>query len=113
MSLTQATAKGNRPYQEDRSFTLETPEYLAFGVLDGHGGDHCATFCSQALPAAIERQSTMFEFSQVLRDVFSTVNEATKRFDDGCAASVVIIDKVRNQAHIAILGDAPVYGKAG
>jgi serine/threonine protein phosphatase PrpC len=110
MSLTQATAKGSRSYQEDRSFTLETAGYLVLGVLDGHGGDYCVKFCEAAFPEHIQEWlNNEDDLSFVLKYSFADINARTEFMTEGCAASVIIIDKERKQAHVAILGDAPVY----
>jgi len=108
--ITSATAKGSRPYQEDRSFTFETPEYLAFGVLDGHGGATCAEYCAHQFPLML--QDWRDDTTLVLKESFADINERTKGMHDGCAASVVLINAKRNQVHVAVLGDSPVLVKS-
>jgi serine/threonine protein phosphatase PrpC len=112
--ITQATAKGSRSYQEDRSFTFETPEYLALGVFDGHGGSQCAEHCAEEFPKILKYWlDNEDDVSLVLKETFSEINADTKHMRDGCAASVVLINAKRNQVHVAVLGDSPVLVELG
>jgi len=49
--ITEAEAKGSRPYQEDRHFISTMDEGFLLGVFGGHGGDEAAAFCVEELPA--------------------------------------------------------------
>ena len=46
---TNATAKGLRPYQEDRAFVSIMPEGTLFAVFDGHGGDEVSKLACDEL----------------------------------------------------------------
>ena len=110
--ITTATAKGRREYQEDRSFTFETPEVIVLGVFDGHGGTKCAEHCVAKMPNIIAYWlANEDDLTLVLKESFAKVNADTFQMYDGAAASVVIIDKEHMQAVVAILGDSPVLIK--
>ena len=110
--ITTATAKGSRPYQEDRSFTLETPAYLAFGVFDGHGGSQCAEHCVEEFPKVLKYwMDNEDDVTLLLKETFEEIAEDTNHMRDGCAASVVLINAQRTRVTVAVLGDSPVLVK--
>lgn len=107
--ITQATALGLRPYQEDRFFSFEFPEHIILGVFDGHGGEETAAKVAELMPKRLAYWlDNEDDLSLVLKESFAEVNTETKWMEEGSAASVVIIDKDRRQAAVAILGDSPV-----
>lgn len=105
--ITTATAKGRRPYQEDRSFVFETVEGVLLGVFDGHGGDEVSSFLAQMVPnfwGAIDGDS----YIHALYKIFEMANSLTKEYHVGSTASVVFIPTNKKTAYIAVLGDSPV-----
>ena len=104
MKISQATAKGSRPYQEDRSFVLPTAKGLYMGVFDGHGGDACAEYCVKKFPAIL--QCTFY-----LYDAMGILADETRMMHTGSTASVVFIPKGEASVEVAVIGDSPVVVK--
>jgi serine/threonine protein phosphatase PrpC len=112
MKISTATAKGTRPYQEDKYFTLHTKEGLYLhtkeglylGVFDGHGGAECSAFCADVFPSILQRKP-------VLQDALEELNVETRSMHSGSTASVVFLPKGNTKAHVAVLGDSPVIIK--
>src|ERR1700676_5335816 len=48
--ITSASAKGQRPYQEDRLFTATYEQGTLLAVFDGHGGNEVSQFAAEAFP---------------------------------------------------------------
>lgn len=111
--ISQATAKGRRPYQEDRFFTASLPQGLLFGVFDGHGGEDCAQKASDLFPGIFA--DSIGEPGQSAEEAlyfsFISLVSATLDHEDGSTASVVYIPWSSDRAYVAVLGDSPVIVK--
>jgi serine/threonine protein phosphatase PrpC len=111
--MTQATAKGNRSYQEDRSVVYWVPDegYL-LATFDGHGGSECADHCAKVLVPLIHSLPRTDRLTEdVIHDVFKTLNDETETMGPGCAASIAFIPKDGTSVIVGVLGDAPVLVK--
>src|SRR5262249_11057155 len=104
MSITVASAKGLRAYQEDRSVIHTTDDGVLLGVLDGHGGAEVAEKAMRAIPAAWEKSNG--SPADRLRATVAELAAITQADHSGAALSLVYASN--GEAHIAILGDAPV-----
>ena len=91
VTVTAATAIGQRDYQEDRFLTTQlTPELFVACVADGHGGFQCAEFCIQKLKhillANLERKQGVpnFRLETYLETVIGQLSQQwdTHVFDD-------------------------------
>ena len=108
--ITTATAKGRRPYQEDRILWSSVPEGTLFGVFDGHGGDEVAAFLAAELPkfwSAIDGDN----YEHALHKIFVMAALTTQEFHAGSTASVVFIPADEQTAYVAVLGDSPVLAE--
>lgn len=110
---THATAKGSRPYQEDRYFTANMPDGFCFGVFDGHGGETVAQIASEKFPIylAEELGEPGITVPLALAKAFAKINSATLSFGSGSTASVAFIPNSSDLVHTAVLGDSPIIVK--
>lgn len=109
MKITTATAKGRRPYQEDRFITHQFDDGLLIAVFDGHGGDKTSQFAVDNVVGLW--QSSAGQPKTRMATLFRSLNALTKDFDAGSTASIVFIPKSNRQAIVGILGDSPVLIK--
>lgn len=112
-TLTQASEKGRRPYQEDRSVVYWVPDegYL-LATFDGHGGSECADWCAKNLVEIYHVTREEFDNeTDVISGIFNLLNAGTDTMGPGCAASIAFIPKDASKAVVGILGDAPVLIK--
>ena len=114
-AVTSATHMGRRPYQEDRHFVEEGPDYTLFGVFDGHGGEGCAEWCAGRFPAAFRGIWTDLRparkqdvWSWALRQAFADVSKGSEGFVPGCTASVALIPAAAADVYVGGVGDSPV-----
>ncbi len=122
MNITNATAQGNRPYQEDRFVVSDQAGGKLVAVMDGHGGAEVADRIAKALPAlwrkhvvdikpdgvgymSVALYGTMVE---VIGEVFGDIHALTSGMDAGSTISIVFIPDAKNEILVAILGDSPV-----
>lgn len=115
-AVDSVTAKGLRPYQEDRSFSLTATEGLCFGVFDGHGGNRCSEYLadnfSEAFMTVLEsdlEDENIWEAR--LRETFKSLNLATQAYADGSTGSVVFLPWEGDRVYTAVLGDSPIILK--
>lgn len=107
-SVTFATRKGPRSYQEDRHYETYVPhrKWHLLAVMDGHSGmdvsDFCANNIFRMLPLDEGRPENR------LSSLVNNLNSATRQYRAGSTFSGVIISEDSNTASIAILGDSPV-----
>jgi serine/threonine protein phosphatase PrpC len=101
MNVTHASAKGHRPYMEDFSNVIETPQGVYCAVWDGHGGPDVAAYAVAALP-------TILHTRPELKDALAELNSQTRHMDAGSTASLVFIPTDESRVDVAVLGDSPV-----
>lgn len=112
---TQASEKGQRGYQEDRSVVYWIPDegYL-LAVFDGHGGFETAEYCAKNLIEIyyeVRNNLLVPNFETIMRGIFQVLNKRTQHMGSGCAASIAIIKADGSEVITGILGDAPVLVK--
>lgn len=107
VTFTTATAKGLRPYQEDRFVTHVTNEGVLLAVFDGHGGESTAEFCHKALDETWDFFAGDEPEVRLKRTV-AKLNDFTQFNHDGSTASLVFIPEGAAKAFVAVLGDSPV-----
>lgn len=97
--------QGWRILMEDAHFAMAelpgVPEFAAFGVMDGHGGDIVARFCKEHLPAEIGSGYSSKDVSGTLVNAFHRMDEmlieqAKKGWTGnpdwvGCTANVCLV----------------------
>jgi serine/threonine protein phosphatase PrpC len=106
--VTCATARGPRPYQQDRfsAVQVSNPDGLLLVVADGHrsGGEFVAQKCIDLLPKLLSAQTG--EMQDRISNAVFELCRMTADLDAGSTVSAVHI--VDNVAHVAFLGDSPV-----
>jgi serine/threonine protein phosphatase PrpC len=110
--MTQASAKGHRSYQEDRSVVYWVPEegYL-LATFDGHGGEECADYCAKRLISLyheIRNSLLIVNYENLMRAIFHYLHDETEHMGPGCAASIAFIPANGYETIVGVLGDAPV-----
>jgi len=113
--MTQATDKGKRAYQEDRSVVYWVPDegYL-LATFDGHGGSECADYCAKNLVELYYKaykQEFCTSYESLLKTIFHFLNQNTDSMGSGCAASIAFIPKDGSSVVVGVLGDAPILVK--
>ena len=101
-NITHATARGPRPYQEDRLVTLTNGERSLLVVLDGHGGAEVAEHCVKRLKTLDmfpETESGMLGMVQIL---------AAETSDMEAGSTLSMVSVTPEGAIVAVLGDSPV-----
>jgi serine/threonine protein phosphatase PrpC len=108
-TVTVASERGPREYQEDRYVVSETARGLLLAVLDGHGGAEVADHVATVLPAVVERAWTSATGpDDVLRRAIVMCAADTARARAGTTLSVVLLPSTQTRAWVAVLGDSPV-----
>ena len=102
MSVTAATARGPRPYQEDRSVITVHGDTVLLAVLDGHGGADVAEHCALHLRALEDLPTTEANIYRLVRDLAIEVAD----HEAGSTLSLMVIRP--DAAIVAVLGDSPV-----
>lgn len=135
LTITHATAKGRRPYQEDTYFFYTNSQGTLAAVFDGHGGDDVSTLCKNYLSGEPlfeedfeDDDTVLIDFPKKLvtsktpgwdvleavqppkklKELFENLNVLTASYRQGSTASVVWIPKTEKKAYIAVLGDSPI-----
>lgn len=117
--ITSDTKKGPRPYQEDRSLSLVSPngKSVLLVVMDGHGGEDVAEFCIHEIQHAWEFPvgKTSVMVGDALKALVRHLHQKTKDYASGSTFSAVHICRSPYQATCAVLGDSPIciYDVAG
>jgi len=101
MNITAATAKGQRPYQEDTFINVELPQGRLLGVFDGHGGDEASKFMAENFVG-------LFEETGSLRLAFRLAAQHLKDYEAGTTASVVLVPTDSHTVFTAVVGDSPI-----
>jgi len=114
-SVTSATAKGQRPYQEDRLFTSTMEEGTLIAVFDGHGGDEVSHLASEKLPsifaAEIAEEGAAGRIPDVLRNCVQKLNIMTQSEEPGSTISLAFIPAKGDMVTCAVMGDSPIIIK--
>lgn len=111
-SVSSATNKGRRPYQEDRFFSTSLSSGLLLGVFDGHGGADCAERANNSFAHFFDYEIGVDSRpANALLEAFASVNEETAYMEDGTSASIAFIPWSADRVWIAVLGDSPVIVK--
>ena len=107
------SAKGPRPYQEDRYVVDElTKNTIIAGVFDGHGGYEVAEMC--ASESAKTMRSIIREEHDVgiaIRELYKRLDEMTKRFHDHVGSTAAIVVTKDDQVLFSNCGDAMILMK--
>lgn len=108
--ITQATAKGNRSYQEDTHVSLVIPDKgVLFGVFDGHGGYEVSAYCARNVEGMFMRSlqagaSPLFALEETVANLAAN----TGYFEAGSTVSLVYIPEEGSVIFTAVLGDSPI-----
>lgn len=114
MNITTHTEQKSRPYQEDRFFVKELPSgETILGVFDGHGGHWVADYAAKFTPYFFRSLLKSNSYYSTMFKVIERLNNKTNHFYSGSTVSLVLIDKDKTNAYVAILGDSPVIIKDG
>jgi serine/threonine protein phosphatase PrpC len=107
------TAKGPRPYQEDRYVVEQVcKNHLVMGVFDGHGGYQVAEMCAgESAKTLKDVLRTQPDVAIGIRMLFQRLDDKAKQYDShtGCTAAVVVIKD--EQVICANCGDAMILMK--
>jgi protein phosphatase 1L len=107
MRITSGQELGQRPYQEDRFVVIEDIEKdrTLIAVFDGHSGSRAVDTLATSLPDVLRRYVDR-EPVDLIKTVYTYLDEKTKDIDSGSTASMALItpDKVV----LAVLGDSPI-----
>jgi len=113
-AYTAATAKGQRPYQEDRHIAFHTlNDGMVFAVADGHGGYTTAQYVVDILQNLWDAHAmaNLGTPKTWLSLIVRRLAEDTEYFADGCTLSIVYVPPTEAKAYVAVLGDSPVIIK--
>ena len=112
-SISSATHKGRRPYQEDRFFTLTAEQGTLVAVFDGHGGDECSQRCSEDFPVlfADAISAPKITVRKALERSIHNLAVQTDYFVPGTTLSAVFIPARGNFVTAAVIGDSPIIIK--
>lgn len=108
LKISTGTAQGARDYQEDRLVVAYPAGGMLFAVIDGHGGHVVAERVKTRLITLWEQFAATPTIEQRLQNVFAALHTENEFSHDGAAVSVVYLGDDGREAHVAILGDAPV-----
>lgn len=118
MSLTHATARGTRPYQEDRFLIKEVKLAQDAGVflavMDGHGGDDASSFCADFMDRtaiAIATKDKKVVGQGETMKIFQLLSEQTSEMRSGSTLSLAFVSYQHNKVIVGVLGDSPVIIK--
>jgi serine/threonine protein phosphatase PrpC len=116
MKITEATAQGPLPYQEDRKIVYQDMDgNTLLAVFDGHGGDTAAVLAASSLVDSYLTRQHCENKIGILTGIFEDLDFVTSASESGTTASIVYINPNQDKAYVAVLGDSPVLicGKEG
>ena len=110
---TSATHKGQRPYQEDRFFTVSCPKGLLIGVFDGHGGEHVSHLASEEFPGIFADEITEPKATprKALKKAIKKIVSMTQSNAAGSTLSLAYIPYRGGTVTCAVMGDSPIIIK--
>lgn len=117
LSITTATMKGQRSYQEDRLVVHQDERGTLLAVIDGHGGQLTAEFAAKHLVEHFNEQYELLTSMAdqvdnlplaILESTIVRLGERLQSFDNGAVISAVFSNDTE-EIYVAILGDAPVF----
>ncbi len=108
-TISNATAQGNRDYQEDRLVIARIPDGTLLAIADGHGGDVVAEYISQNLLRTwLQFDDLETDGDTLIKKVFAALHQDTKHMHSGSTLSLAFIDDTNSNVAVAVLGDSPV-----
>lgn len=111
LTITSATAKGLRSYQEDRFVATYILDGYFMAVMDGHGGDGVAEMVAKVIEEAWNKSAeSQITPEERLKALFAEMHTLTSQYNDGSTLSVVWVPDSKDvpKAYVAVLGDSPV-----
>jgi serine/threonine protein phosphatase PrpC len=97
MKVISLTAKGFRPYQEDRMKTFQYKQFIVSCIFDGHGGDTVSDFCVKHIERYfiinIDTHGT-HDIPMLLRKLYAYLDMEVKKLyavHTGTTATITII----------------------
>lgn len=131
--ISSASAKGHRPYQEDRYLVSSLPQGTLLAVFDGHGGSETAQFAYKRIvkifadniaaehaaaahladvdAVDLAKVETSDHAAAALEKTILSLNISTQHMGPGSTLSVVYIPLGGDTATCAVLGDSPIIIK--
>lgn len=131
--ISSASAKGQRPYQEDRYLVSSLPQGTLLAVFDGHGGSETAQFAYKRIAkifadniaaehtaaahladvdaADLAKVEASDLAAAALEKTILSLNISTQHMGPGSTLSVVFIPTNGDVAVCAVLGDSPIIIK--
>tara|TARA_B100000214_G_scaffold308696_1_gene240112 strand:+ start:820 stop:1698 length:879 start_codon:yes stop_codon:yes gene_type:complete len=94
---------------EDRHFVHDEPEYMLFGVADGHGGHHAAEICKQNVPEILNFENFNDDtVTEILKKFFTFLHEKCLKsgYSSGSTLTIVILHKDTRKYVCANVGDS-------
>lgn len=113
-TISLATHKGSRGYQEDRNIINQTENGILLAVFDGHGGDEVSDFCEKNILRAfndVADNNDMPTIPLKIKGIFDFLARLTNDMRAGSTASIVFIPSTMDRAFVGVLGDSPVIIK--
>lgn len=110
-TVSSAQSVGPRETQEDYlvhvPFVNKRNEHgHLLGVMDGHGGEDVAKYCSETIPVIFDHDAT--DGTQELRKITEQLVARTQFAGPGSTLSLAYINETLDIAATAVLGDSPI-----
>jgi|SRR5271157_3508011 len=111
--VSSASAKGQRPYQEDRLFVATYEQGTLIAVFDGHGGNEVSKLAEVEIPGffADEISEPKATPRKALKKVIAKFAEFTNDMPSGSTLSMVFVPFKGRFAYCAVIGDSPIIIK--
>ena len=107
------SAKGQRPYQEDRLFIGTYEQGTLIGVFDGHGGNEVSEIAVGSVPGffADEIGEPKATARTALKKTIAKVHKLTEHYGSGSTLSLAWIPNKGKIVYCAVIGDSPIIVK--
>jgi len=111
--VTSASAKGQRPYQEDRLFVATYEQGTLIGVFDGHGGSEVSQTAVTELPGFFADliSEPKAKPRTALSKAIHKLAVLTQANISGSTLSLAFIPSRGSFVYCAVLGDSPIIIK--